>query len=366
VNGTGSPLVLDARAAVLLVAACAGSPPPLAASGGPEPRAPAAPTAPLPAASSEPAPPEPTPPACLPPSARRAGRPVAAEPLASGGIAFCIMLELSAHCLEVDLVTGKFRGRAEELAPGLAFVEPPASGKRGSATFASAGGTVDVCAGAGSCAAVRLRPPVPDAWDEVYEPLPALALSDDRVLVVRTERRPSGGLDMLSTSFLDVYSVAGARRVATRRLGSGVVLEPLQALGRQVLLARCDSHCMLELVDPRTLASKPLGVEWFDRREARSEIRGDQPVVALPDGSYAIVDARGAEVVVVAADSGRLVRRIALGAASDLGSGPARSALLEDGRMIVLRAGPHAGTLSIVDLTGEAPPRSFTAPSCDE
>jgi hypothetical protein len=40
--------------------------------------------------------------------------------------------------------------------------------------------------------------------------------------------------------------------------------------------------------------------------------------------------------------------------------------MLDDRRMIVMRSGPHAGTLSIVNVTGQEVPRTFTPPVCDE
>jgi len=286
----------------------------------------------------------------MPRDLRHEGRVVAAERTADGALAYCVRKGFGegslTRCLRVDPSTRSIAGH-EELWPGfrLGEIAPPES--PAGATYASAAGTLTVCARPGDCWERRFRPPAKDAWDEVYGGVPAYTVPGTRrVLVadVTEDRKPA-------TLWIHAYDLGKRARVAQSRVVREEYGLSLSALGARVLLVTSEregSSSHAYVVDPSSLAVTPLGVELDPA--LRGGMFAPAPAsLVLDDGRGLVADARG-RALLVFDGAGKQIRRVTLSHPGDLGFGPSRVAPLGRGRVAVIQSAPNAGIVEWVSL----------------
>jgi hypothetical protein len=276
----------------------------------------------------------------------------------SDRFAFCVQkgfgLDAPARCFTLNPDTAALGTYAS---PGI-FMQaatldaPPLPRSKARAMVASAAGTMQVCGEAPPCFTLRLRPPVKDAFDEVYGMLPAWAVpGTSRVIVANVKQGayPKVGPSP-ATLWLDVYDLIQKRKVSSARAPKDIYALRFIPIGERALLVTCsrdEQGCGMAVVDPTKLSVRPLPIELhpdLPRGSADTMI----PLLPVEGGGWAVVDVRGTSVVVLSA-TGEIVRTIALPSASALSAGPARAGPWSGGRIVIFESGPSAGAVHVVD-----------------
>jgi hypothetical protein len=289
---------------------------------------------------------------------RSSARVAYAERVDGDRLAFCVQKGFGegaqARCFTLDPDTSAITSRPSQafFIQSVNLGAPELPNSHASATEAHAGGTMDVCGDKPPCITLRLRAPVKDAWDEVFGVLPAWAVPNtSRVIVAHTKEGPfpKDGPPPAAL-WLDVYDLKQQRKVSSAFVQRNVFALDFLPIGERALLVTCardEGACGMFVVDPKKLSAKALPLELhpgLPRNSAAATI----DLLPVEGGGWAVLDVRGTALVVLSA-AGEIARTIALPGESELSAGPARAGLFSRGRIVVIKSGPAAGTVHIVD-----------------
>lgn len=368
-------LLQYALAITLAATSCAPAPPTAGRTPPPAPAPARAPirdaTADAAPASSTATPPAPAaPPACMPRALTEAGRLLAARIDPDQNLEFCVRVgigsEAPTRCLGLSFEDGRFRGLAS-VWPSFSFATAPerSAPNTAHATLGSNGGTLDVCHAAQDCFVVRVAPPKPDAFDEVFASLPAIGVPGSSVVVVaRAEERWTQQGVLHSNLLLESFDTKRRSKLRAASVAKDEWPTRMFWLGQKLLLVSCAREgvgCAARVVDPKNLAARRLPVTLeSDSRQSGGDAGGLE--FEDPSGRRVLVDRSGSHLIWVGRD-GKLERRVELWPAGSQDSFTCRAGLRNDRELVVLRAGPHADSVALVGLD-DAKVGRFEAPAC--
>lgn len=272
------------------------------------------------------------------------------------GVAFCVSEGLTPEdartCLRFDPTTGDWTEAIQSFSRD--FVTPPRADEPASVETRSTAGTMTICSKPKRCTTIQRYPRVQDAYDEVWGSLPAVRLTDARVLVAHPKRKNPGEL------WLEVWNVDGKRTTSRKRVEPDGYAPLLVRLGpSHALMVHCAPYMAADRCAPRVIDTTALTMRDVDIQLAVSQSGVDEPLVQRSQSQWVVFDARGTAAVWLN-EKGEVARRLDF----DM-RGPERPVIgrIENDRVVLLEHAPHAGTGFVVDLKSGVVTR-LTAPSC--
>lgn len=285
-----------------------------------------------------------TPPACLPEALRTEGKIVSAWRDPDDKLAFCITKKPGRWsdylCVTLDPRTGAFQP-TDTRRDSVELTQREPSTDQPSVVEQSNAGTLSVCDHK-DCFSLRLRPPIPEPFDETLGIHKSARVPGKRrvVAVFNATRQPHGGTS-LRVFDLNTRSQLSAVTVSAQDYPHDLV--PLGDFAILTLYNPTTNLARTLLVDLRTLATQDLRLipALHDQPVHPPLLSGDRE-------HWGMADVRGNALVLLSA-SGAFERRVELPTTSDLKIGEAVTGPLGSGHWVVLQGSPFVGTIHLVN-----------------